>query len=215
MKTAGEIMTKDITSVTPETPLIEAIDLILKNGFNGLPVVVGGYLVGVLTDYDMIIRGTSIHLPTFLKLFHKIDLYKSDAEPVKEELRKLAALKVADVMNSNPNYVKETSSVFEIIDLFTKNAASPLPVVDEQKILVGVVSRHDIVRFMGEEKINAQMFEKQLQTEEIINVFVDSFDKRFLLVSKTRVKIWLVASVLFTFVGFAIAWILILQVNFK
>ena len=215
MKTAGDIMTKDITSVTPETSLIEAINLILKNGFNGLPVVVGGYLVGVLTDYDMIIHGTSIHLPTFLKLFHKIDLYKSDAEPVKEELKKLAALKVTDVMNLNPNYVKETDSVFEVIDLFTKNAASPLPVVDEQKILTGVIGRHDIVRFMGEEKINTQMFEKQLQTEEIINTFVDGFDKRFMLVSKMRVKIWLIASVLFTLVGFAIAWILILQVNIK
>lgn len=213
MKTASEIMVKDVVSVTPDTSLIEAVGLILKNNLTGLPVVQGGYLVGTISNPDMVVRGTSIHLPTFLRLFKKVDLYKSDAEPIKKELGKIAVLKVKDAMNDNPYFVRETDSVFEVIDLFSKNSGTSLPVVNEQKILVGIIGRHDILKFMGELNIDSRKFEEQLRIEEIINNFLNNFDRKFILVSRIRIKIWLIASALFGLVGFAVAWFLILRVN--
>jgi len=206
-------MVKNIVTVTPDTSLIEAVNLILKNGFNGLPVVIGGYLVGSITNSDMIIRGTSVHLPTFLRIFKTVELYKSDAEPVKKELEKISELKVKDAMNDDPYFAKEGDSIFGIIDLFSKNMNVSLPVVNEQKILTGVIGRHDIIKFMGEQNIDARKFQEQLRVEEVINNFLNNFDKKFILVSRARAKIWLVASALFALVGFAIAWILILKLN--
>ncbi|OGN07082.1 MAG: hypothetical protein A2669_02425 [Candidatus Yanofskybacteria bacterium RIFCSPHIGHO2_01_FULL_48_25b] len=218
MKTAAEIMNTNIFSITPEDSLIEAVDLIVSNNLSGLPVVLRGsgqerYLVGTLTNYDLVIRGSSIHLPTFLKLFHRIKIYKSDADAVKAEIRKISALKVKDAMNENPYYVKGSDSVFEVMDIFLKNMTTSLPVVSDEKILIGVIGRHEMVRFMGQEKIDARKFEDQLRSEEIINNFVGSFDKKFILVSKARVKFWLIASALFVLVGFAIAWMQILRIN--
>ncbi|KKT28025.1 MAG: CBS domain containing membrane protein [Candidatus Yanofskybacteria bacterium GW2011_GWA1_44_21] len=206
-------MVKNIISVTPDTSLIEAVHVMLDNNLNGLPVVQGGYLVGALSNQDMVVGGTSIHLPTFLKLFKKIDIYKSDAEHVKKEIKKISELKVKDAMNDNPYFVRESDSIFEIIDLFGKNSNASLPVVDEQKILTGIIDRHDVVKFMGEQNIDSRKLQEQLRIEEIINNFLNNFDKKFILVSKARVKIWLVASILFAMVGFAIAWIQILRIN--
>lgn len=53
--TAGEVMRTDVTTVRPETPLIEAIRLMLVNKFGCLPVVdEGGTLVGIVTETDLL-----------------------------------------------------------------------------------------------------------------------------------------------------------------
>jgi CBS domain-containing membrane protein len=51
---AGEIMTRDVTTVTPETPVAEAAQLICENKFGCLPVVEKGRLVGIVTEADFV-----------------------------------------------------------------------------------------------------------------------------------------------------------------
>lgn len=46
-------MTKDPVTVTPETPLREAVSIMRTNKFGGLPVVSEGKLVGVITETDL------------------------------------------------------------------------------------------------------------------------------------------------------------------
>ncbi len=47
-----EIMQKDVLTVTPEMPTVEALRLMKERGFSGLPVVEGDYLVGIVTERD-------------------------------------------------------------------------------------------------------------------------------------------------------------------
>ena len=49
---AKTIMDRDPVSVTPETPTLEAIDLMRENGVTCLPVVVAGKLVGIVSESD-------------------------------------------------------------------------------------------------------------------------------------------------------------------
>jgi CBS domain-containing protein len=46
------IMERDPVSVTPETPTLEAIDLMKKHGVTCLPVVSEGKLVGIVSESD-------------------------------------------------------------------------------------------------------------------------------------------------------------------
>ena len=72
-KLLKDFMTVKVIAVTPETPLIKAVDVLLKNRFNGLPVVDRyGAVVGVLTQFDLTIKGSSIHLPHIFKIDHGI-----------------------------------------------------------------------------------------------------------------------------------------------
>jgi len=55
MLTVRDIMTPNPLTVTAEAEIAEAIALLLKNDFNGLPVVdAGGKLVGILCQSDLI-----------------------------------------------------------------------------------------------------------------------------------------------------------------
>ncbi len=48
-----EIMTCDVISVTPDTPVRDAAQIMLENKIAGLPVVDGGKLVGIITESDI------------------------------------------------------------------------------------------------------------------------------------------------------------------
>ncbi|WP_338866705.1 CBS domain-containing protein [Myxococcus stipitatus] len=52
---AADIMTRDVTTVTPNDSLREAVAMMLRNKFGCLPVVSGdGTLVGILTEADLV-----------------------------------------------------------------------------------------------------------------------------------------------------------------
>ena len=53
----GEYMTPNVVTVTPETPVHAAIDLLLEHEFGSLPVVgADGHLVGIVTVTDLVRR---------------------------------------------------------------------------------------------------------------------------------------------------------------
>ncbi|MCE9670449.1 CBS domain-containing protein [Myxococcus stipitatus] len=52
---AADIMTRDVTTVTPDTPLRKAVELLLNHKFGCLPVVdADGALLGILTEADLV-----------------------------------------------------------------------------------------------------------------------------------------------------------------
>ena len=53
----GEYMTRNVVTVTPQTPVHAAIDLLLEHEFGSLPVVgADGHLVGIVTVTDLVHR---------------------------------------------------------------------------------------------------------------------------------------------------------------
>lgn len=53
---ARDIMTTDLVTVTPTTPLEEALEILSRERFAALPVVVCGYVVGLLSKQDLLRR---------------------------------------------------------------------------------------------------------------------------------------------------------------
>jgi acetoin utilization protein AcuB len=51
--TARDLMSTDLLTVTPQTPLCEAVRVLLDNGINCLPVVSQGIPLGILTTTDL------------------------------------------------------------------------------------------------------------------------------------------------------------------
>jgi CBS domain-containing protein len=48
----SDYMTKNVVSVSPDTPLCEANDLFSKHDFNSFPVIQAGKLVGIFSKFD-------------------------------------------------------------------------------------------------------------------------------------------------------------------
>lgn len=51
--TAGELMSTDVVTVEANTPLVQAVELIVEHGINCLPVVENGRAIGILTSTDL------------------------------------------------------------------------------------------------------------------------------------------------------------------
>ncbi len=49
----AEIMTREVITVTPDTPMIEVAQLLLEHKIGGTPVVADGQIVGMITESDL------------------------------------------------------------------------------------------------------------------------------------------------------------------
>lgn len=51
--TAEKIMTRNVITVNPDTPILDAAEIMLNQKVSGLPVVEGDKLVGMITESDV------------------------------------------------------------------------------------------------------------------------------------------------------------------
>lgn len=118
------LMNSRVISVLPDTPIIVAIDILLTNNFNGVPVVdKAGVIVGILTKYDIIINRSSVRDDT----------------------------KVKDLMNNDPLVLVENMTVDDAVKAFSEHhKVDPIPVVDMTRRVIGVISRYDMVKMFRE-----------------------------------------------------------------
>src|SRR3989344_4160975 len=121
-----DVMAKKVISVEPDMPLIKAAQIIMEHSFDGVPVVdEENKLVGILTEYDLIEKSSSIHLPTFQKILEKLK----------------------DVMNEDPLTLAPETSFDEMVKTFREHhRVNPIPVIDKDKKVIGVVSRFDVLK---------------------------------------------------------------------
>jgi CBS domain-containing protein len=147
---AGDIMTRAVLAVDPQTPIVQAIKLMTTGRISGLPVVRSdGRIVGMLTEGDLLRRvelGTAGDAPSWLASFF---LPGRCAETYIET----HARRVGEVMTSDVVTVAETTPLAEVATLMRKHRVRRLPVVGGGKLL-GIVSRADLVRVVGDALAN-------------------------------------------------------------
>ncbi|OGF69029.1 hypothetical protein A3H65_01830 [Candidatus Giovannonibacteria bacterium RIFCSPLOWO2_02_FULL_45_14] len=143
-----DVMVKNVISVGPETALIKAAQIIMEHGFDGVPVVdKENKLVGILTEYDLIEKSSSIHLPTFQKVLENLKVFKQDSSEFQKEVKEVTALKVQDVMNDDPLTLTPETSFEEMVKTFREHhRVNPIPVIDKDRKVIGVVSRFDVLK---------------------------------------------------------------------
>src|SRR5215475_10391924 len=134
---AHQIMTRSVISVTPDTTIVEAANLMLQRHVSGLPVVdAKGKLVGVVSEGDFIRRseiGTQCKRGRWLRFI--LGPGKSAADFVHEHGRR-----VDEVMTPDPLTINEGTSLAEIVELMERNHVKRLPVMRDGNV-VGIVSR--------------------------------------------------------------------------
>ena len=124
MLKAKDIMTENMISVKADTPIYEAVELIVKHGISGMPVVKNDMtLEGILSEKDVIV------------LFYG----KEDNE------NKIAS----DYMTQPAVHFDEEESLLDICDFLTKNIFRRVPITSNEK-LVGIISISDILDYILE-----------------------------------------------------------------
>jgi CBS domain-containing protein/nucleotide-binding universal stress UspA family protein len=137
----ADVMTRAVSTVRPETPLAEVVDLLLRRDVKAVPVVdEHGRVVGMITGGDLLRRGD-----LRLRLGLKQDL---ETEALREHLQALtrSRLTARDVMTRPVRTVSPETDLATVIALMARHRVKRVPVVDDRKTLVGIVSRADVLR---------------------------------------------------------------------
>ncbi len=118
MQTIAEIMTTDVEVVRPEETLRDAARAMADLDVGSLPVCDGKKLIGMITDRDITVRAVAEG--------------KSSDTPVSE------------VMTDEVVWCSESDSVDEVLQKMSDAQVRRIPVVDEDRQLVGIVALGDI-----------------------------------------------------------------------
>jgi len=140
-------MTKDVITVTMGTSLKEAAGLLAKFRIHGMPVVDGeNKVVGIVTETDFFTKDSSnIFLPTFLNF---IESNKAKPE-VNDEINELRdKTQITDIMTYDCLTIQPDFTVKQLIQIFKEKNFNSLPVVDEQGVLIGIVSIMDVIKLL-------------------------------------------------------------------
>jgi len=145
MITAKDIMTTDVITISPETEIAQAAQLLLENRINGVPVVNDvGELVGILCQSDLIIQQKNIPIPSLFTLLDGF-IALTSSKKIDKEVEKIAATTVEDAMTARPVTVNPDTGIEEIAAFMVEKNYHTLPVVDAGK-LVGIVGKEDVLR---------------------------------------------------------------------
>ena len=140
-----DIMTTEIITVSPDTEIVKATKLLLENRINGVPVLdETGRLVGILCQSDLIAQQQKLPIPSFFTLLDGLIPLISKKQ-IDKQVRKIAAVTVAEAMTPNPVTVQPDTNIDEVAALMVDRNFHTIPVVDEGE-LVGIVGKEDILR---------------------------------------------------------------------
>ena len=151
MITAKDIMTTDVVTVDPETSVKEAANLMSEQDISGLPVVLDGKLVGIVTENDLIIKDKKLHFPEYINVLGGY-IYVESYKKFKEEFKKFTAVKVKELMTEDVITVSPDDTIQDLATKMHQENVNRLPVVDNSGQLIGIVTRANIVKHIALEE---------------------------------------------------------------
>jgi CBS domain-containing protein len=142
---AKDVMTRDVVTVTPETAIVDAADLLLSNRISSVPVVDGrGQLVGIVSEGDLIHRNEIGTGPRHAWW----QVFSLDPDAHATEFLKVHGVQVQHVMTRQVVTAPEDATLGHIVDSFDRFDINRVPIIRNGNV-VGIVSRSDILRLLG------------------------------------------------------------------
>ncbi len=128
------VMTENVLTVGPDSVMSEVVTLFNSNPVHHIPVVENGKVLGMISTTDC------------NKLEHHFTLFKThNAEAMNEAI--FRSLLAKEVMATPVATIRASDTVQIAADIFKENLFHALPVVDEQKKIVGIVTPYDLMVF--------------------------------------------------------------------
>lgn len=144
-----EIMTKDVITVSPKTPIHEAAELMIDHGVSGLPVVDdAGSVVGIVSEGDLILREKPRERAPWWRLFF------GDAERLAREYQKAHGMTVGEVMTRSLIAVSPDFPIESAALILDQHRIRRVPVVAEGQLL-GILSRGDLIKALAKAPAHA------------------------------------------------------------
>lgn len=119
----GDIMTKKVIVIDKGSPLVDAAKLMKKHDIGSIIVVNGKTAIGIITERDIV---------------RKVIAQAKDASKIKVE----------EVMSKPLRVIRPTASIEEAARAMKSNRVKRLPVINDKKELIGILSEGDLARLL-------------------------------------------------------------------
>lgn len=131
--TVGDVMTRDVVTIDRSSSLQDCAAKMRVHGVGALPVVDGIRLHGIVAESDVSGRG---RVPTVRQRHSWLAGHRRD----------LRALTAADVMTPHVATTTADTPIAAAAREMFRHRVHRLPVIDTEGLLVGIVSRSDLLR---------------------------------------------------------------------
>lgn len=126
MQNVQKNMTRNVIYFSPDETIAAAHTMMKHFNFRHLPIVRDGELQGIISDRDIL---------------REVQSYK--------DLNYIPEKRLIEIMNSQVITCSHTASVAEAAELMLTATIDCLPVVDDENLLVGIITSSDILRLVA------------------------------------------------------------------
>ncbi|TQF66930.1 DUF294 nucleotidyltransferase-like domain-containing protein [Pseudoalteromonas luteoviolacea] len=123
----SKLMTKSAVVLEPTASIVEAAKVMQSEGVSSVMITEGGQLHGVVTDRDLRNR-----------------VLASELDP---------AMPVSSIMTPEPKFIFENNRVFSALHLMLKHNIHHLPVLNEERVPLGMVTSTDLLRLQNSDPV--------------------------------------------------------------
>lgn len=131
----SRVMTDQVISVNPETPMNRVDEIFQSERIHHLPVVNdGSEVTGIISRRE------------YYMLQDHFTLFDTDTAKLSNQ-RILSSLLVKEVMQKHPVTILDSANLKEAYGVFRENLIHALPVVDKSNKLKGILTTMDLLRY--------------------------------------------------------------------
>ena len=147
--TVADVMTQPVLTVTPDTPLQQAVQMISDHHVSGLPVVdADGRLIGELTEQDLMVRESGVDAGPYVMLLDSV-IYLRNPLNWDRQVHQVLGNTVGDLMHRESHSCEQTLPLPKAASMLHEKGTQRLIVVDDQRRPIGVLTRGDVVRALA------------------------------------------------------------------
>lgn len=145
-QTVANWMNRELLTVTPSTPIAEAVKLLVDRHIGGLPVIDdAGKLVGIISESDLMWREQGVEQPPYMLFLGGI-IYFQNPLTYDRDLHKALGQTVGEVMTPHAISITADTTLPEAARIMHDQKLRRLSVIDEQQHPIGIITEGDIVR---------------------------------------------------------------------
>jgi CBS domain-containing protein len=147
---AQDIMTRDVTTVSPDTSVRDIAALMVEKHISGVPVRTDdGKIIGMVSQSDLLHRaeiGTERKHKWWFRTL-------ADSNALAQEFAKAHGRKAHDIMSRYVVSVRDDAELRDVADILDSHGIKRVPVMQEGR-LVGIITRGDLVRALSQVQIS-------------------------------------------------------------
>ena len=158
--TVADVMSRSVVSAYPAAPFKEIAAALDRNGINAVPVIDDAHkVIGIVTASDLLARVGHVRpVPRGHRLTSRSETNRKEHATTAKELMTSPAITAAP-----------STSIAEAARVLARYRVRGLPVVDREGVLVGMVSRGDLIKLFlrDDEEIANDVLRDVVRAEEV------------------------------------------------